>query len=203
MKLQWHGHSCFTVSHEGYAVVLDPYRMDEYPPLHLSANEVICSHEHFDHNARECVRVTPAVSPFCITTLDAFHDEVQGAKRGKNQITVLSCDGFRIAHCGDLGHALSPEQIETLRGVDVLLLPVGGVYTIDAKEAKALCDALAPRYIVPMHYRGENFGLHNLETVVPFLAQFTPDRIHRLDGDTLDLDGDLPGGIYVLQFEAR
>lgn len=200
MKLQWHGHSCFTVSHDGYCIALDPYLMDEFAPLHLSANEVICSHEHFDHNARACVDLTPAVSPFTVSAIDTFHDEVQGKKRGANQITILTCGGFRLAHCGDLGHPLSPEQIKALRGVDVLLIPVGGVYTIDAKEAKSLCDAVSPRRIVPMHYRGEGFGLHNLDTVEPFLAQFDPARVRRLAEDTLTLDASLPDGIYVFPY---
>ena len=130
MKLTWLGHSCFAVESGGYRVVLDPYYVESYPPLHTSANEVLCSHHHRDHDFVEAVELTPrGGSPFTVETVQAFHDDQGGALRGTNTIHVLAAEGLRVVHLGDLGHELSGEQLAPLRGCDALLIPVGGFYT--------------------------------------------------------------------------
>lgn len=108
MKLTLLGHSCFAVESGGYRVVLDPYYVESYPPLHTSANEVLCSHHHLDHDFVEAVELTPrGGSPFTVETVQAFHDDQGGALRGTNTIHVLAAEGLRVVHLGDLGHELS------------------------------------------------------------------------------------------------
>ena len=173
MKLTWLGHSCFAVESGGYRVVLDPYYVESYPPLHTSANEVLCSHHHRDHDFVEAVELTPrGDSPFTVETVQAFHDDQGGALRGTNTIHVLAAEGLRVVHLGDLGHELSGEQLAPLRGCDALLIPVGGFYTIDAETAKRVADAIAPRVIVPMHYRHGSHGYDVIATVEDFLRLY-------------------------------
>lgn len=143
MKLTWLGHSCFKMEANGYTVFWDPYEDDYVPglaPVRETADAVFCSHEHKDHNARAVVTLkqdqTP--SPFTITEIHTWHDEVQGAKRGENCIRIFDDGTYRVAHLGDLGCELEPEQIEQLKGLDAVMIPVGGFYTIDATQAKVL-----------------------------------------------------------------
>ena len=202
MKLTWLGHSCFAVESGGYRVVLDPYYVESYPPLHTSANEVLCSHHHRDHDFVEAVELTPrGGSPFTAETVQAFHDDQGGALRGTNTIHVLAAEGLRVVHLGDLGHELSGEQLAPLRGCDALLIPVGGFYTIDAETARRVADAIAPRVIVPMHYRGEGFGFDELGTLDAFTAFFAAEEVHFLKSDTFTLTAAEPRGVIVPQLE--
>ena len=108
MKLTWLGHSCFAVESGGYRVVLDPYYVESYPPLHTSANEVLCSHHHRDHDFVEAVELTPrGGSPFTVETVQAFHDDQGGALRGTNTVHVLAAEGLRVVGGAD---ALPPRQ---------------------------------------------------------------------------------------------
>ena len=202
MKLTWLGHSCFAVESGGYRVVLDPYYVESYPPLHTSANEVLCSHHHRDHDYVDAVELTPrGGSPFTVETVQAFHDDQGGALRGTNTVHVLAAEGLRVVHLGDLGHELSEAQIAPLRGCDALLIPVGGFYTIDAETAKRVADAIAPRVIVPMHYRGEDFGYDELGTLDAFTALFAAEEVHFLKSDTFTLTAAEPRGVIVPQLE--
>ena len=202
MKLTLLGHSCFAVESGGYRVVLDPYYVESYPPLHTSANEVLCSHHHRDHDSVEAAELTPRWgSPFTVETVQAFHDDQGGALRGTNTIHVLAAEGLRVVHLGDLGHELSGEQLAPLRGCDTLLIPVGGFYTIDAETAKRVADAIAPRVIVPMHYRGEGFGFDELGTLDAFTALFAAEKVHFLKSDTFTLTAAEPRGVIVPQLE--
>ena len=185
MKLTWLGHSCFAVESGGYRVVLDPYYVESYPPLHTSANEVLCSHHHRDHDFVEAVELTPrGGSPFTVETVQAFHDDQGGALRGTNTIHVLAAEGLRVVHLGDLGHELSGEQLAPLRSCDALLIPVGGFYTIDAETARRVADAIAPRVIVPMHYRHGSHGYDVIATAEDFLRLYPADEVHCLDGSS-------------------
>ena len=188
MKITWHGHSCFCVESEGYRIVLDPYqRVKGYEPLHLTANEVLCSHDHFDHNCREAVTLETGVpSPFTVDTVAAFHDDQGGRMRGKNTVYILRAEGQTVVHLGDLGDLLTADQIKELRRCDVLLLPVGGTYTVDAQRAKMVADALEPRIIVPMHYRRGALGFENLGTLEDFLSQYPSEQVKLLDENGFD-----------------
>ena len=140
MKLTWLGHSCFKVESKGYCIVIDPYAdgyVEGFPPLRAEADLVLCTHEHGDHNARSVVTLREGkASPFQITEIASFHDDVQGKKRGKNTIYLLDDGECRIAHLGDLGCGLTDEQKRQLAGLDALLVPIGGFFTIDAGQAK-------------------------------------------------------------------
>ena len=201
MKLTWLGHSCFAVESGGYRVVLDPYYVESYPPLHTSANEVLCSHHHRDHAFVEAVSLTPRKdSPFTVQTVETFHDDKGGTLRGTNTVHVLAAEGLRVVHLGDLGHELSGEQLAPLRGCDALLIPIGGFYTIDAETAKRVADAIAPRVIVPMHYRHGSHGYDVTATVEDFLRLYPADEVHCLDGSSFELTPDAPRGVIVPRF---
>ena len=201
MELTWMGHSCFVLESGGYRVALDPYTMTEYPALHVRAHQALCSHGHHDHNFVEAVELLPArESPFTVETLATFHDEKEGALRGGNTIHILCAEGLRVAHCGDLGHELNEAQLAVLRGCDVLLLPVGGYYTIDAPTAKRIADAVAPRVIVPMHYRHGGYGLRVLGGVEEFLRLCDVSEVQRLETNRFTLTAAAPRGVVVPAF---
>lgn len=199
MKLTWNGHSCYTVQTAQGTLVLDPYQ-DNYVPglgaLDVTADRVLCSHGHGDHGAAEVVKLTGKDCGVEVEQIHTFHDEVRGAKRGKNIIHILHAEGLRLAHCGDLGCELEPEQLDRLRGVDVLLVPVGGFYTIDAAQAAKLVQAVQPRIVVPMHYKGEGFGFEPIAPVDDFLA--LRGDVVRHEGSVLDITADTPAQTAVL-----
>ena len=191
ISVAWHGHSCFTVSCDGYSIVLDPYAPDSVPglsPLALTASQVLCSHGHSDHNYAEAVSISEfeGTSPFQIKEIPSFHDKGQGSKRGENTIFVLESAGLRIAHMGDLGCELTPQQMESLKGIDAILVPVGGYYTIDAREARELVCALNPRVVIPMHYRSDSFGYDEIGS----LEEYTElcDDVICYDSNTITID---------------
>ena len=172
MKITWLGHSCFKIESQGYQIVLDPYQDGSVPGLRSvreQADQVLCSHGHGDHCGTECVtlrRGGPA--RISVEVLPTWHDDRQGTLRGPNTIHILDDGQCRLAHLGDLGCDLSPEQKGKLRGLTALLIPVGGHYTIDAAQAKKLADELAPTVVVPMHYRHGSGGYDVIGTVEEF-----------------------------------
>jgi L-ascorbate metabolism protein UlaG (beta-lactamase superfamily) len=151
------------------------------PPL--EADLVLCSHEHSDHNYREGVKCSGKETKLHIERIETFHDEKQGALRGPNTIHVLEAEGLRVAHLGDLGHRLSEEQIAALGRVDILLIPVGGYFTIGPELAAELAERLQPAITVPMHYRGAGFGYEVIGPVEDFLCR--RDKVLRLDSNVL------------------
>lgn len=163
MTIQWLGHSCFRITtSRGTTVVTDPF--DEtvgYERPEIEADLVTLSHDHFDHNCVRALRRAGEiasresacrVNDVRALPFSSWHDEAQGAKRGPNTIFVLEADGQRVAHLGDLGHPLSREQLEALGPLDALLVPVGGVYTIDGVQAAQLALAAGARVTVAMHF---------------------------------------------------
>lgn len=172
MKITWLGHSCFALESQGYRILLDPYEDGSVPglePLREKAHQVLCSHGHHDHCGVACVTLLEGgASPFTVETMDTWHDGKAGALRGANTIHILSDGQCRVAHLGDLGCDLTPEQKGKLRHLDALLIPVGGHYTIDAHQAKALADQLSPAVVIPMHYRQGQVGYDVIGTVEEF-----------------------------------
>lgn len=201
MVLKWNGHSCFTLETSQGSVVFDPYEDGSVPglaPLHLSADVVLCSHDHRDHNAKQVVALTGRTPSFQVETLSTYHDPVQGTLRGPNTIHIISTEGMRLIHLGDLGCSLAPEQEARLEGADVLLVPVGGYYTIDASQAQALVQSLAPRIVVPMHYRSDSFGYDVIAPLADFLA--LRGDVVRYSSNTLELTPDTPSQTAVLTY---
>jgi L-ascorbate metabolism protein UlaG (beta-lactamase superfamily) len=203
MKLTWLGHSCFKVEKGDFIVILDPYADGSVPGLasiRERANLVLCSHEHNDHNYRDGVGLWEAEeNPFTVEQMNTYHDDVKGERRGENQITILGDGKTRLAHMGDLGCEPEPEQLEQLKGVDVLLLPVGGHYTIDAAQAADLVKKIEPRIVVPMHYRDdeEGFGFDVLGKVEEFLENM--DSIKKVAGSELETDEAQEAQVIVLR----
>ena len=175
MKLTWYGHACFLVETAEGAVVFDPYAPGSVPGLTLPplrADAVVCSHGHRDHGYTAGVTLSGKEPGFTLRTIPCFHDDRGGTLRGENRITVLEAEGLRLAHMGDLGHELSEEQCAAIGTPDVLLIPVGGFYTIGPDTAEALVRKLEPRITIPMHYRGEGFGYDVIGPVEDFTRRF-------------------------------
>lgn len=198
--LTWHGHSCFSLDlGPGGRVIFDPYSPGSVPgvelPEGLEADMVLCSHQHGDHNAAGRVKLTGRKPQFRVTLLDSFHDPDKGAKRGENKLTLVEYEGFRAVHLGDLGCALTQAQIDTMRKADLLLVPVGGFFTIGPDEAAAVCDQLEPRVIVPMHYRRGKMGYDVLMPLDTFTGRFADRK--ELSGNVLEIGPDT-SGLYIL-----
>ena len=193
MRLTWLGHSCFKAESGGYTIVLDPYEDGSVPgcaPVRESADQVLCSHEHFDHNFRDGVTLKKSgATPIKVDTILTYHDDKKGILRGSDKIHILDDGQVKVAHMGDLGCELEPEQVEKLKGLDAVLIPVGGYYTIDALQAKKLIDQIKPRVTIPMHYRGEEFGFDVLGTVEDYTNQCSdvkdyPTNVIEIEKDT-------------------
>lgn len=171
MKITWYGHSCFKISSDSGSVVFGLYMQDYVPGIHypeVRADQVLCSHGHNDHNNTDGVIISGNIPNMKLTTIDTFHDDTMGSQRGGNKIHVVEMDGFRIAHLGDLGHYLDEEQIRQIGELDVLLIPVGGHFTIDAAAAKEIAGQIGATVTIPMHYRGDGFGFPVLSTADAF-----------------------------------
>ncbi len=162
MKIYWLGHACFLIE-TSKKILTDPFdKQLGYPEPKTAADLVTISHQHFDHNAVGGVPGKPQVVKEAgehsfdgvkITGIRSFHDKAGGAQRGENLIFVIEAEGVRVCHLGDLGHTLDRNLVKQIGKVDVLLVPVGGFYTIGAAEAKEVADRLNPPYVVPMHYK--------------------------------------------------
>ena len=171
MKIKYHGHSCFSVISDNYTIVLDPYKeVEGYDTLSLTGNEVICSHGHSDHGYKDAVKIIENTNnPFTVETIHVFHDDTNGSQRGLNDINVLCAENKKVVHMGDLGHMLDEDIINSLKHCDVLMIPVGGFYTIDHKQALELIKQIEPKYIIPMHYRDGKHGFDVLESIDDFI----------------------------------
>ncbi len=168
MRITWYGHSCFKIESGAGAIVLDPYSDGSVPGWQLpqlTADAVLYSHGHSDHAGVEKVTLSGRKHAYSVETVECFHDDVRGAKRGVNVIHILTAEDTRVVHLGDLGHALTPAQLEKIGAPDVLLIPVGGFFTIDAAEAHDIAGQIGARITVPMHYRGEGFGYDVIGTL--------------------------------------
>ena len=191
MKLTWYGHACFKLETADGSVVFDPYQNEYLPNLTLpeiTADAVICSHGHGDHSAAELITLTGKEPSFKLTQIPCFHDEVCGLKRGKNLITIVEAEGLRLAHFGDLGHGLTRGMIKEIGHLDALMIPVGGVYTVDAKATKKICDEIKPGVIIPMHYRTGNAGLQNVAPLEDFLSLFPESEVLQLGKSSWDVE---------------
>ncbi len=175
MKIVWHGHSCFEIQ-DGLTVVTDPHdgKSIGIKPPTVKADVLLVSHDHFDHNCVRIVKGEPqivresgetVIGDLQIRGIPTFHDAEGGLKRGKNIVFCFEMDGIRFCHCGDLGHVLDAEQAAAIGAVDVLFIPVGGVFTIDSKDAQRVIATLQPAVVIPMHYRigGLSISIENLD----------------------------------------
>ena len=166
MKVKWLGHSCFLItSRDGLRVISDPYAVGggiNYSPIKETADVVVVSHDHGDHSNVSTVQGKPEVVKGSGTKttkgiqfkgIATYHDASQGKQRGLNTVFCFTIDDIKLCHLGDLGHVLSPEQVNEIGAVDILFVPVGGFYTIDAPVASQVCDQLKPKVVIPMHFK--------------------------------------------------
>lgn len=184
------GHSEFLLEMEsGYKIVTDPYNREcGYPIRDVKADTALVSHHHGDHDAVELLKGSPSVIDYAgehtitpdirLTAIRSWHDDQKGTLRGGNLIFMLESEGLRVVHLGDLGCMPEPEEINLLSGADVLMIPVGGYYTIDAKKAKEIADLIAPRVIIPMHYRTSFNDGWPIATVDDFLKLYGGEEEH-------------------------
>ncbi|OYT38643.1 MAG: Zn-dependent hydrolase [Desulfurococcales archaeon ex4484_58] len=199
--IKWFGHACVSVeTSDGYTVVFDPhdgYSIGLKKP-NVKADLVLVSHEHFDHNAVEVVtkegtRVLrefhgeTEINGITIKGFKTFHDKYEGRRRGLNTVYIVVVEGQRIAHLGDLGHIPSEELINELRNVDLLMIPVGGTYTIYPDEAWKLIELTNPVNILPIHYwiEGLRLPLHSIEDFLVHVKKYT---VIRLDTNSFELE---------------
>ena len=172
MTITWYGHACFLLESLCGSIVFDPYAPGKVPGWELPAlraDKVICSHGHEDHSWAEGVALTGEPFTGQITQIPSFHDDKRGLLRGKNTITLVETEGLRVVHMGDIGCALNAGQLAALGRADVLMIPVGGHYTVDAAQAWEIARALGAAIVIPMHYREKDFGYGVISTVEPFL----------------------------------
>jgi L-ascorbate metabolism protein UlaG (beta-lactamase superfamily) len=204
MQVEWYGQSAFRLAAGDRTVVVDPFGdisglaaqgiTFDYPPIDgVTADLVLVTHEHADHNAVEVVQGDPVVvratagthdSPIgTVIAIASEHDPVGGTQRGANTILVFELDGIRTAHFGDFGQgALRDEQAAAIGRIDLLFLPVGGGPTIDAEQAAAIVERLDPAWVIPMHYRTPRISF--LEDAEAFLGRMA--NVRRLDASAFD-----------------
>jgi L-ascorbate metabolism protein UlaG (beta-lactamase superfamily) len=211
MKVKWLGHACFAFTSEaGTKIVTDPYTTGafglNYGPVEEQADIVTVSHDHADHNNVSTVKGNPKVlkgggshssQGVEFHGIDCYHDNSSGRERGPNTIFCFTLDGIRVCHLGDLGHALTEQNQADIGAVDLLLVPVGGNFTIDAKVAAETCGILDPRVVIPMHYRNERCPEFPVAGVDDFLALM--QRVKRVDGSEAEFrTGTLPEATEVV-----
>ena len=180
MEITWLGHSCFKLKGKQATVITDPFSPAiGYTLGKVAADIVTVSHPHPGHSYVQGVADEPRVlkSPgeyesggVLTVGVHTFHDNEKGAQRGKNTVFVIDVDDVMICHLGDLGHVLTAEQVAEINGVDVLLIPVGNVSTIDAVQAAQIVRQLEPKIVIPMHYKTEA-EKKDLETADRFLKE--------------------------------
>ncbi len=165
MLVRWFGHSSFLIISRGKKILTDPYDSSVGYPLKFPQVDVITvSHDHFDHSFVQAVpgykevmkgKCDKNYEGFYFKGIESFHDDVKGAKRGKNTIFKITVEDMSVVHLGDLGTTLSKTQIKEIGATDILMIPVGGVYTVGPKEADEIVKQLEPKIVLPMHYKTE------------------------------------------------
>ncbi len=186
MDITWLGHSCFRIKGNQAVVITDPFPPGlGYNLGKQTANIVTVSHPHPSHSYVQGIGGEPhlitgpgeyEISNVLIIGIDTYHDAVKGQGRGKNTAYLMEIDGVAVCHLGDIGHVLGDEQVEEMGNVDVLLLPVGGVSTINAAMAAEVIRKVEPKVVIPMHYKTPQTG-RELDTVDDFLKEMGQEQI--------------------------
>jgi L-ascorbate metabolism protein UlaG (beta-lactamase superfamily) len=202
VTIRWHGQSFFEIiSSKGTRIVIDPHGIDAYGRITARADLVLISHFHADHTNLDAIenrdkakiltglksdgkridwnRIDEVFRDVRVRTVGVYHDDSAGLERGKNAVFVIDVDGMRIVHLGDLGHLLTEAQVAQIGAVDVLMIPVGGVYSINGTDAKKVVAQLKPRkYVIPMHYGTDVFD--ELLSVDEFLEDQKPANVKKM-----------------------
>lgn len=216
MKIKWCGHATFLItSSSGIKIATDPYEPGGYDgalgygSIPDEIDITVVSHDHPDHNYVQALKGKPqivkgpgtkVVSSIEFKGIPTYHDASQGKERGESTIFCFTIDSVRLCHLGDLGHPLSSKEIFEIGEVDVLMIPVGGFYTIDAKVATEVMNSLKPRLVIPMHFKTEKCGFP-ITPVDDFMTGKT--NVKKLQSSEIELTKDtLPASteIQVLKF---
>jgi len=207
VKIKYVGHPSFVITVDaGVKIITDPYETSSdltYGEIKESADIVTVSHDHFDHNNVPAVRGNPEVvrgskkvKGIEFKGIATYHDDAGGRLRGKNTIFCFEVDGIRVCHPGDLGHLLSEKQVVEIGRIDILFIPVGGFYTIDADVAGQVCNQLKPRVIIPMHWNYK-WSKKEIASVDEFLRG--KQGVRRLDASEVEFKpGQLPDTTQII-----
>lgn len=207
MLIQYYGHSCFKITtkpagrgQEDVVTFLDPFdKSVGLRPPQGQANLVLVSHDHADHNNIDALKGDPSVIDIAgeysvkginIIGIDSFHDNKKGEERGKNTIFVLDSEEIRLCHLGDLGTDLTEKQLEQINGVDILMIPVGGNYTIDGKKAVEIAKKIEPKIIIPMHFKtkGSLIDVSDEKKFCSEIGNCPSNRVSKLNLKKKDLE---------------
>lgn len=191
MEITHIGHSCFLIKGKKVSLVVDPYNPEitGFKMPKQTAKILLNTHDHEDHSFNKQVNFerlinTPGefeIDDVYITGIPTFHDNKEGEERGKNIVFQIEIEGISVVHLGDLGHELNEKSISKMGKVDVLLVPVGGHYTIDAFVASKVISSLEPAIVIPMHYRSEDSSQKDLDEVSKFLHEMGVSNPEKLD----------------------
>lgn len=181
MIIQWLGQACFKIQSGEFVTVIDPFAKEVgLTPPRFRADAVLVTHAHFDHANFDSLTGGPfvisgpgeyEVKGIYVEGIETFHDNMQGKERGMNTIYRIEMEGLRLAHLGDFGEsAMRDETVEALGDIDILMIPVGGRFTIDAEEAAKVVKQIEPRYVIPMHYKIPGLKI-TLDSIDVFLKE--------------------------------
>ena len=196
LQIRWHGHSCFEITND-VTLVTDPHdgKSIGISPPDVTGDIILVSHDHYDHNSIESVvkeksivvkdETAKTVSGVQIKGIRSFHDEHEGRKHGSNLIYLFNMDDIAFCHLGDLGHLLDEDTVQQIGDVDILFIPVGGNFTIDAEKAWNVINGIKPKIAIPMHYKFGGLSLPIAE-IDPFLAKNNFDVLHV--GNEIDIE---------------
>lgn len=203
IKIKWLGHACYKIYFDDIQCVIDPFEkgyVPGYRDISTSADIILASHRHNDHyGMNEVQQLLRMVHGVEVTKVDTFHDDKGGTLRGKNIVHVLEYNGTKVAHFGDIGHILTEEQVQQIGNVDVAIVPIGGTYTVRAPEAKAICQQVNAKVIIPMHYRTGNQGFDVLETTEEFESLF--DNVKHYDSDEYIVSEEITPEVAILTYK--
>lgn len=183
MEITYFGHSCFKIKTKDLSLIIDPFDPAKFGVKlpQLNSDAVLITHNHFDHNYKEGVSGYRLLvdgpgeyelSGVRILGIPTSHDDKSGEERGKNTMYYIEAeDDVTVLHCGDLGHVLDDATLEKFNQVTALLIPVGGVYTLDAEKASKVISSIEPAFVVPMHYKMEGSKIDNIDTLEKFLDE--------------------------------
>ena len=174
MKIKWYGHAAFLItSDDGTKIMIDPYEPGafggqlSYGEIKDQADIVLTSHDHADHNYTQDLPGTPqvvkgsgskSIKGISMKGISTYHDPSKGSERGANTIFTIKINNIQLCHLGDLGHLLSDKELAEIGPVDILLIPVGGLFTIDPKEATGVAEQIKPKVLIPMHFKTVKCG---------------------------------------------
>lgn len=209
MKIKWWGHSCFSIEADGIKILTDPY--DDSLPYKKFSDQpdyVTVSHGHYDHSAVERVdgnfkiintEASLKNDELKVEAISSYHDSSKGKNRGKNLIYLIQIGTKKVCHLGDLGHELNSQTIKKIKNVDLLLIPVGGNYTIDAEIAYKLVGKIEPKLTIPMHFKTDILDFP-IEGVEKFTDKFNKNEIEFVNQSEIETDKIKNKKVVVLDY---